>query len=289
MAADIALDNKIHPVELQAVQHPKPKIKKNRFNPLKIRLIKEIAKKSFIELAVALAFTGVACLFVATPAGMLTLLVCTITSVAINILLRSVAGFCKYRLHHLHAADKKRKYYQRLLYFLSYLVPLNFSTFVDQTTRNIIVHEGGHYWAAKLLIKNPRGRISLTPLEGGQTTYRLGALTKFGTIFGRANVKLIVAAAGPAVGVLAATGALVGSLALRNSHPELSRYLLMIAVVSIAQHVFYALSALWTSTNQKGHDFIQLMAGGVHPVVAAITMIALPLIVRVGFFVAENL
>lgn len=259
----------------------------------KSNLIKEIVKKTLIELAVALAFTAAACFFVATPIGMATLLLCSIAAIAINIILRSVNAYCINRLYLLKydnspAALEKKARFQMISNFLQYLVPTSFSTLVDANTRELIVHEGGHALAAQILVKNPNPRITINPLQGGQTTYRIGALSKVGEFFGRENSKLLIAAGGPALAVGAATVAFGTSYALRKSNPELSRYLRVIAIDSIVQHAFYAVSALWTSAARTSHDFVRLMAGGIHPIAAAVSIIALPLIVRIGFFIYDK-
>lgn len=277
----------------------RPSFSKDNCDPckeLKVKLIKEIVKKSLIELAVALAFSAAACLFVATPAGMVTLLITSVTAVALNILIRSTSAFCIYRQFLLKnknspKAVARKALLEKAIDFLQYLEPLVFSSRIDAKTRDLIVHEGGHALAAKILIKNPSTRITLFPAENrGLTTYRVGALTQIGEFFGRAKSKLIIAAAGPALAVVTATVGFAASLALRKSKPELSRYLKVMSIDSISRHVFIALSALLAATkDQKGHDFVQLMAGGVHPIVGAISMIALPLIVRIGFFIYDKI
>lgn len=257
-------------------------------------LIKEVAKKSLIELAISLAFSGIACFFVATPMGMATLLICAVTAAALNAIFRSVGACCKYRIFQLkndpsEEAQKEKAYYQKILKFFQYIAPLTFSGLVDTNTRDLLIHEGGHALAANILIKNPNTHITVYPLKGGQTSYRMGALSKIGEFFGRAKSKLIIAAAGPALAVVTATIGFGTSLAISKSNPELSRYMKVAAITSIANHVLYALSALWTSVTQKGHDFIQLWAGGIHPIVSAISIIALPIIVGIGFFIHDKI
>lgn len=266
----------------------------NPFKQLKTKLIKEIAKKSLLELAIALLFTGAACFFVATPIGMATLLTASVVAVAINILLRSTCAYLKYRICQLSmdpsfAMRRKKELMEKVLKVLNYFMPITFATVVDTHTRDLLVHEGGHALAASLLIKNSGARVSITPHQGGSTSYRLGALTNIGEFFGRAKSKLIIAAAGPALAVVTSTVGLGISLAVRKSHPELSRYLKVSAIVSIAEHALYALSAFWTSATQKGHDFLQLMAGGVHPAVSVVSIIALPIIVRLGFLIYDKI
>ncbi len=268
------------------------KEKKDPLKELRIRFIKEIAKRSLIELAVSLAFAGITCAFIATPVGMATVLICAVAAVAINILLRSAASYCKYRIHQLEfkntpqALDKKMLF-QAALGFLNYLVPAAFDSLV-YTNAAVVVHEGGHALAAQALIKNPRVNVKVNPFEGGLTSYRFGALTKAGEFLGRSNSKLIIAAAGPVLAIATATVTFGTAIALRKKHPELSRYLKTTAIGDFIQHIFYAISALWTSSAQKSHDFVQLMAGGIHPVAAAVSMLAIPIIVRIGFFIYDK-
>ena len=269
-----------------------PKLKQTPAQEFKTKLIKEIVKKSLIELAVSLAFTVATCFFVATPIGMATLFICAIAAIAINILLRSIGAFSLYNLfllkHNNSTSAQEKKQLYNNLYIYQFFAPLTFSLLVDSQTRSLLVHEGGHALATKILVKNPRPHITINPGEGGVTSYRLGALTKIGEFFGRANAKLIIAGAGTALSITTATLGLATSFALRKTNPELSRYLNIMAIDSVAEHVFYALSALWTATTQKGHDFIQLMAGGVHPVVSVVAIVALPLIVRIGFLIYDR-
>lgn len=292
MVRILSINEQIKGIEYKSQDYPLKK-RRDSCKEFKIQLAKDIAKRALIELGVGLAFAAVACLFVATPAGMATLLICAVATVAINILLRTGSAYCMYRLFLLkykesENAEIKRTYFLNLLNFLRYLVPGVFSTLVDANTRDLIVHEGGHALAAHILIKNPRTKITIVPTQGGQTSYRIGALTKIGEFFGRNKSKLIIAAAGPAAAVVTATFTLGVSLSIRKSNPELSRYLKVIAVDSIAQQAFYALSALWVSATNKGHDFLQLMAGGIHPAVAVIAIVALPIIVRIGFFIYDK-
>lgn len=261
---------------------------------LRKELILEVVRRSLVELAVSLALTGIALFFVATPIGMAVLLTCTIVAIAINVLLRSGAAYFKYRLFQLQYDNsidglKKRETFQLAYNILQYLIPGTFSAIVDSNTREKVVHQGGHFLFAKLLFNNSQAKTTIKPLESASTSYHANALTKVGEAFGKTNSKLIVAAAGPALSVISAAVTLGTSLALRKTHPELSRYLKVIAVDSIFMNASYALSALWTAATKKSHDFLQLMTGGIHPIVSIISIIALPLIVRIGFFIHDKI
>ena len=122
---------------------PEVKGKQNTAFPLDVdikrNIIKEIVKKTFIELAVSLAFVGIACLFVATPIGMATLFIAAIASVALNILFRSLSGYATYRIQQLEDSDQiedkiKLQRFQSLRSLLTTLVPMTFSSCVDGPT-----------------------------------------------------------------------------------------------------------------------------------------------------------
>lgn len=267
--------------------------KPNICKEMAIKLIKEIVKKTLIELAVSLLFAGVGCLFVATPMGMATLLIAAVAVVAINILIRSIGAYCWYRLFQLQynnspKAQAKKVLFESTFSLMNTLAPTTFSTLVDSQTRGLIVHEGGHALAATLLIKDPQVRIKINPFQGGVTSYNTWPLTRLGELFGRENSKLLIAAAGPLFSVITATTCFGASLALGKSHPELSRYLKMTSLDCIAQHAFYAFSALGTAASEKSHDFVNLMGAGLHPLAAVVSIIALPILVKLGFFIYDK-
>lgn len=289
MGTPAVLNNQIRPFETSS----KAQIAKDSNRALKIALIKTIVKKTLIELAVSLAIAGVTCFFIATPIGMATVFIAAIATVALNIIFRSIGALAEYKIQQLQKKNDPRdqstlKNYKFVKRITNYLAPITFAVGLDMHTRDVVLHESGHALAANLLIKNPKTKISVQPLNGGQTTWRLGSLTKLGEFFGRTNAKLIVAAAGPALSVCTSIASICASIGLRKSQPELSRYLRIAAIVSIAQHAFYALSALWASPINNGHDFLRLWAGGVHPIVSVISIVAIPILVGAGFFIYEQ-
>jgi hypothetical protein len=261
---------------------------------LRIKLIKDIVKKSLIELAISLAFTGLACFFVATPAGMATLAICAIAVFAINLLFRAGAAYCHYRQKNLAFDDTEEGKLKRVLFgcgkaICRFVTPWTFGSLVDANTRDVVTHEAGHALAAHMLIKEPRVKISIVPFTGGSTTFRLGFLTKIGELFGKAHSRAIIAAAGPALSVVTATVGYGFGLAYRKTYPEFSRELRATAISSIFNQASYAISALSASVKNKGHDFLQLWARGIHPVAAAVSMIVLPIIIRIGFFIYDRI
>lgn len=260
---------------------------------LKKRLIIEVVKRTLIELAISLAIAGAVCLFVVTPVGVATALIGAVAVVSINTIFRSANAGLEYKIQQLrkekenpekHETLKKCKLIQR---FTKYLAPITFANGYDMHTRDVLVHEAGHAVAAKLLIKKPDVKVALNPYAGGVTSFRFGALTRLGEFFGRNNSRLIISAAGPALSICSAIASIAASFGLRNANPEISRYLRCMAISSIVQHVFYALSAFWATAANKGHDFLQLWMGGIHPLVSIAAMVAIPILVSVGFLIYD--
>lgn len=260
---------------------------------VKNALIKEIAKTALAELVVGLIFAGIACLFVATPFGMATLLIAAVAAVALSIIFRSINAYCSYKMFLLQNPSTQKETDKRSLFsmiggFFNALALLPFTSLVDSKTRDLLVHEAGHAIAANALIKNPNTRISIVPFEGGQTTYRLGKLSTLGEFFGRENSKVIIAAAGPALAVATATASFAIGSAIDKSNPELSRSMKISGIDSIARHVFYAFSAIKETVKSKANDFSVIWSRGIHPIVSAITMLVIPILVKIGFYIYDK-
>lgn len=251
-------------------------------------IIRKIAIASLKELALALAFAALTCLFVATLAEVSVLISAAITLVAINTLIRAYGAFCSYRIS---VSRNKETFAYKFFYtstrICQYATPYTFSI-LDQTTRDVMVHEMGHAVAATTLFQNANPRIQITPFSGGVTHYFGNRLTKIGAFFGHRDSGLIVAAAGPAFAVATSTVHLVVAHRIRNSRPTVSRYLQATAIRSVYSHVRYALSALSIKSYMPGHDFVVLRAGGIHPLAAVVAMIGLPLIVQLGLILYKK-
>jgi hypothetical protein len=246
------------------------------------KLVKNVAIESLQEFAVSLALTGITCFFVATPGGIAILLATTVTIVAINALIRSGAAYCAYRyeqLDQLHSedAEQEKEAYRFVIKAAEYLCPLSFSI-LDSTTRDVLIHEGGHALAATLLFKGANPSITINPLEGGVTRYYQRGLTSLGEMLGTQKADFIISAAGTAASLGYSLLNIILADRLAESHPQLSKYLLVMGITSILNSIIYAASALFTAF--PGHDFAALWRGGLHPVASIAMMVLLPLIVK---------
>jgi hypothetical protein len=64
--------------------------------------------------------------------------------------------------------------------------------------------------------------------------------------------------------------------------------------MNIFSHLVYAYSTFAETASAaaadpaSGHDFVRLWAGGVHPYVSIVSMVALPLIIKTGIYLASQ-
>jgi hypothetical protein len=99
---------------------------------------------------------------------------------------------------------------------LNGLQALVFAKF-SETSLNILIHEMGHALAVNSLLENAQTEIRIFPSTGsGSTTFYVFSLTTTGEFFGKATSRLIIAGAGPAMGVLLSSIELAAAYRLRK-------------------------------------------------------------------------
>ena len=253
---------------------------------LKDENIQQIAKSALLELALCLAFAAVTSLFVATSLGVAFVFLKAIITIAVNLFLRvSLRDGVK------RTIDPKNYLDRGVNTFMPYSPATLFSCF-DLGTRHTITHELGHVVAAKMLYNITSGpSISISPWTGsGFTTFRYSSLSTLGASIGVKASKLILLAAGTISTSLISVISLIGASCLRNKAPEVSKYLNVLTIIATVQGVLYALSALWTTIGDNpSHDFVQLALGGIHPLIATVTIIAIPLMFKGGLMLLNKM
>lgn len=236
------------------------------------QVVLKIFKKTLFEACFMIALTGSTALFSATPIGVNFLIAYAVSAIVINLLCRSVDAY-------LSSGPYKG--------MTGGLPSLHCSLFYA-ATGGVLVHECGHALAAHLLFKNPLTKIVWTKPFYGATSFYIRSLSQIGKVVGLDASIFFVTLSGPLAGVLAGTAAIVAGLWLRKSYPEISAYLKMIGIAPIVHHVVYALSALTEPMDNFAHDFVALWGFGIHPVVAAVFILSLPLMVTLGYLAHEQ-
>ena len=236
--------------------------------------IKEVALLALKELVFCLPFAYAASLFAVTPIVASMFLQCTVTIVALAALLRMSSFWLKALKPHLQPFYQSwaMRIAQGCDYWAFTSVILN-----DLSTRKLVIHEGGHYLAASLLFRGSRPRITLNhPFLGGSTAFSTYRLTPLGSLFGNHSSRLIIAAAGVAAELAVSIVEMGIDHFQSGKRPQLCKYLYASAIATITNAALYALSALLNPDPSSGHDFAQLAAGGIHPLLATAVILAVP-------------
>lgn len=239
-------------------------------------LVKEVALNTLKELAVALALTGIACFFIATPAGIAITLANAAGLVLFNALLKAAQVYLE------HAA-KNDPELQQFYNFISPIITLArgmvfaFAAFSFAT----LIHEGGHFLAIKYFFPQISPTVEIFPDGGGVTTW-IGSITNQSA---RAAISFAGSGAAIAVGI----AALIAAHKLDKSHPQLAGYLNGWAATNTLHSAFYALDAwLNPASALQGHDFVKLASLGWDPLALAIAMIAVPLLIKGAMAAADH-
>lgn len=145
---------------------------------------------------------------------------------------------------------------------------------------NIIIHESGHFLAAKILFKESHPKIWINPFQGGGTSYTASnRLTCLGRMFGKSGSMLVTAAAGLAASTLYICSELAIAHKMQKKHPNVSQYMNLHAISHLFNEVLYGLTAFVASKKDLGHDLVRLWCtGGIHPAIPIGLLIAFPLI-----------
>ena len=243
--------------------------------PSEIRsLVQDVAKRSFLELAVSLSIGTAAVFFVATPLhGTLLFALIAIQTVG-NAALRLAAALAA----RMPECEETRRIHSAALYFRTTLF-----AYLTAGNAQSLLHELGHAAGAKWMFQDANPKITLTPCLGGITRFSAVELTSWGKWVGRNGAMLIVTALGPLSTLLVSAAAIVSGFALQKKFPELGYYLIGVGKGDFFAHSCYALTALSSSPGTQGHDFIRLRAHGIHPLAASITLLAIPILIAKAF------
>ncbi|MGD0665510.1 MAG: hypothetical protein ABSA17_07305 [Rhabdochlamydiaceae bacterium] len=231
-------------------------------------------KRTIIDLFCVVSINGLTLRYAALSGTLRQHLLPGVYTVILNLFFRSVSGCQDYQSQKNYVSS-------------SLCTALTSSVFYEATV-GVLLHECGHAAAIKLLYAKPHIEIRwLSPFKG-VTKYANKELSWIGNALGKQFSIALIHSAGTFFAVAASVSALVMGLWLRKSHPELSLYLRMISVVTVAHHVLYAYSALRTSRDCLTHDFVRLWSIGFHPHVAAISMIAVLGISALAYLAVEK-
>ncbi len=249
-------------------------------------LVKAIAIKVFKELALALLLGSLVAFFVATPSGLAFLISASMIQCLISIFFHSLGVFASYKAKN----NPTQTYYPRIASLCEWVTGFNFASFTGLNTQ-ILIHESGHAFASMLLYKKPSPSIQIHPFSRGMTQFYKTGLSPFGQKLGSSRATCFVIAAGPAFTLFISSILLAIGIALLKKYPAFGKYLIAWSVIDFINHAVYAHSALGTDPWNLSHDFVHLSIFGLNPMLASVSMIAIPILITLGmscFFRSEK-
>lgn len=147
----------------------------------------------------------------------------------------------------------------------------------DYMTFNTLVHELGHALAGRILLNDTMPKIVMRLPFRAQTIFTTPSVTAITRKIGKKATLTLVSASGAISATALNLFQLIIARPLGRVSTLLKDNLQTAAIISVAAHALYALSALWST--DVSNDFVWVWKGGdIHPVLSAIAIIALPLI-----------
>jgi hypothetical protein len=228
--------------------------------------IQEVALPAIRDACLGITFCAVTSFFVTTIPGLITFAILPVAVTVVNVYFRTM---------HLYFQDLELEM-PNIGSYVSYAPLLTFSL-LDLTTRQVLIHEGGHYLALKLFYEKVQPTIEVFPLIGGITRWS-GPITlsDWGKHLGRENVEAAVAAAGVVATQLMNVPTLIVGHYFGG---QIGSYLETSAYISALGDATYALSALFLKASSSS-DFVRLNKYGIHPFISAATTLLIPLAVK---------
>jgi hypothetical protein len=236
--------------------------------PVVAKKAEAIALRLLPELVLALGFVVLCAPFAINGSVIISLLLISVVSIVTNLFLEWLFN------------EKKQTNAQVLL-------KLHCNANFYNTTHGLIIHEIGHYSAAKILFQT-QPTIQLTGCANAVTRYSVKGLTSLGGFFGYRKSILLVTLAGSGLALMGAAIALIASFCLKNYYPDMSLRLYAYGQCEIIRHAFYALSALWTSPAELAHDFVRLSTFGIHPAAVFVAILGISILCALGYWYATT-
>ena len=240
-------------------------------SPAKMQmLVSDVAKRSFIELAVSLAIGTTAALFTATPLHVTIIFAAITVQTICNVSLRCADSLAAY----MPECQETRWIRSASPYLCTTLF-----AYLTAGNGQILLHELGHAIGAIMMYREANPQITLTPCLGGTTRFSTTHLSSWGAKIGRSNAILIATLMGPACSLIVSGVAIAVGFAIEGKFPELGSYLIGVGKGDYFAHSAYALTALSSSPASQAHDYVRLRTYGIHPLAASIAIISIPILI----------
>lgn len=245
-------------------------------------VVKKVAIECLKDLAASLALGAVVALFVPTSLEIATLGCVIGVQFAASLVFHSVGAVASYQAKQ---GGPHRTKLECVASVCEWLSGANFAILTGINTQ-LLLHEMGHSLAALALYQNvlPQMIIHPFPFMGGLTLIHKTTLNAFGKTIGRAAATILYVGSGPGLTLLISAALLTAGVAMRETFPKLSKYFIAWGICDFVNHADYAISALWTDRTTLMHDFFHLSTFGLHPIDAAVGVLAIPILIIAGMY-----
>jgi hypothetical protein len=249
---------------------------KNERHQLKTQFIRNTAT----ETAVIGLFTGLSCYFAMNNELRWAFLQQAFTVSSVNLMARTVATTCRYA-----AIVDRGLFFRTVSFGVDFIAPLYFAQ--EFKSFYYLIHEGGHALSTYLLSQKATIQVIANSLGNWKTYSTIMELSKIGKYLGAHYSRMLITAAGPLATVVTNQITMIFALRFKNSYPEFSKFLFFPVLNSLIKEFEYAKSALSIAHDHpdySGHDFVIIWKeGGVHPTIAMVALVILPLITTLSY------
>lgn len=255
----------------------------NQAAPPLSETIKKIALVCLKELAVSIALSGAVACFVPVATGLSFMMGACLVQFVVSVFFHALGA---------HAANQLKQQgpnskYEKIVNICEWMTGANFAIFTGFNAQTLI-HESGHTLAALAIYKRPRPQIEIYPFIGGVTQFYKSSMTGFGKKLGPVAATCLIVASGPAFTLLISGVLLAIGIAMKDRYPAFGKYLISWGVLDFLNHAHYAYSALHADQSIISHDFVHLSIFGLHPIVATIAILAMPVLIMAGMQWIQN-
>jgi hypothetical protein len=238
----------------------------------------QFVRNTVTEIALISLSTGLSCYFSISNELRWDFIKRGITVFCQNLVVRAGATTVRYK-----AISERGLFYRTMSLWTDCAASVSFARVLDPLCH--FIHEGGHVVSAYLLFFQMSAIRVVSSLNQWETIFKYRG---FWNYLGENHSLMLMTAAGPLATVVASQISLIGALILKDSYPGLSKNLFFHTLNSCKMEIRYAWLALDTNADPNEDYVLFWKDGGVHPYLAIIGMVAMPLISTVGFLVLRH-
>ena len=238
------------------------------------------AKAWGAEIAIATVYTGIACLFAQNRTVRILIIAKAVFALSINFICRGIKSWVD------HTRQRSTLEIERFLLkvggvFLNVVCAMQLAS-VDQYTRNVLVHEGGHALTGLVVFANAYPKVQITGPAAGSTEMLPINVNK--PIVGFKGSEFLYTAGGPIASLCSVVVMVAIAHFWGDAYDGFDQYLYEAAGLTAIQHIEYAR----TSSLSSSHDFGSMAKMGMPQWIWVALFVLVPLLTLLLLFVYDE-